>query len=48
MGRLKNAIKTTRSRYLKHDYKKALHRMRKELKEYDFYTKEGVTINAKR
>ena len=37
MQRLKTAIDKTNSEYLKRDYKKALKRMQRELKEYDRY-----------
>ena len=35
--RLKTAIKKTDSEYLKRDYKKALKRMQRELRDYDGY-----------
>ena len=37
IDRLNTAISKTKSEYLKNDYKKALIRMKKELKEYDKY-----------
>lgn len=37
MDRLKEAIKTTESRYLRRDYQKALKRMQNELLEYRRY-----------
>ena len=41
MQRLKTAIDKTNSEYLKRDYKKALKRMQRELRDYDRY-KGGV------
>ena len=41
MQRLKTAIDKTKSEYLKRDYKKALKRMQRELRDYDRY-KGGV------
>ena len=37
MQRLKTAIDKTNSEYLKRDYKKALKRMQRELRDYDRY-----------
>ena len=40
INRLRKAVNTTESRYLKRDYIKAIKEMEKELREYDKYQKE--------
>ena len=40
INRLKKAINTTESRYLKRDYLKAIKEMEIELREYDRYQRE--------
>lgn len=45
--RIKIAIKSTRSKYLKRDYTKAYKRMMRELHEYDFYRRRVITSEAK-
>lgn len=37
INRLEKALSQTRSKYLKADYKKAIIRMRRELREYDWW-----------